>query len=286
MGAEDALHYVSKYQDTKQALEHTQDSMAQQKAGYEQRLAEQAANAQALQHHYETQLTQERQTHDQHQRATEQWFLKKAQLDQHYLFQAAQEKAQDTMRRAWQQGTEHKDQPVDTLLGADRSLAIVQNAPRRITTFADGSLGLTPVHTTITVIQQPTPLPTLVPQDSRIQTTVNGVDNIETKAILPERLGVDQLEAIKKIADNGTLIAQQRFAVEQYRINSEAQLEWLRISKSFVLWGFLFSIPFLLTLHWIGRNILAGWRDWQNARMEYKLKEWETSERIVRESHK
>ena len=68
---------------------------------------------------------------------------------------------------------------------------------------------------------QPTPLPPVAPQDSRIQTTVDGIDHIETKAILPEHLVVDQLDAIKKIADNGTLIAQQRFAVEQYKINPE-----------------------------------------------------------------
>lgn len=161
--------------------------------------------------------------------------------------------------------------------------AIVQRAPRLIGTLPNGQPGLTggEVNVTLITVQQPTPLPTVAPQDSRIQTTVNGLDNIETKAILPEHLGVDQLDAIKKIADNGTLIAQQRFAVEQYRINTETQLEWLRISKSFVLWGFLFSIPFLLTLYWIMRNAVAGWRGWQKDKLEFKQKEWEIAERLT-----
>ncbi len=81
--------------------------------------------------------------------------------------------------------------------------------------------GLSKSQTMITVIQQPTPLPTVARLCRRIpaiQTIVNGIDHIETKAILPEHLVVDQLDAIKEIADNGTLIAQQRFAVRQYKI--------------------------------------------------------------------
>ena len=200
------------------------------------------------------------------------------------LIQAAQEQAQNSMRAAWQHGTEGKPQPVNVVAAPDGSLAFAQNLPREIITLSNGTLGLS-VGTQITIVQaapQPMPLPTVAPQDSRIQTTVNGIDHIETKAILPERLAVDQLDAIKKIADNGTLIAQQRFAVEQYKINSDAQLEWLRIAKGFTLWGFLFSIPFLLTLYWIAGNIAKGWRSWQKDKLEYKQKELETAERITR----
>ena len=180
---------------------------------------------------------------------------------------------------AQQQALSDTPQPLTAVTGD----AIVQRAPRLIGTLPNGQPGLTggQVAVTLIAVQQPTPLPTVAPQDSRIQTTVNGLDNIETKAILPEHLGVDQLDAIKKIADNGTLIAQQRFAVEQYRIDTESQLEWLRISKSFVLWGFLFSIPFLMTLYWILRNAAAGWRDWQKDKLEYRQKEWESAERIT-----
>lgn len=199
------------------------------------------------------------------------------------LIQAAQEQAQDSMREAWRQGSEEKAQPVNTLVGPDGTLILTQNAPKQIVTYPDGSLGLSKSQTMITVIQQPTPMPipTVIPQDSRIQTTVNGIDHIETKAILPEHLVVDQLDAIKKIADNGALIAQQRFAVEQYKINSESQLEWLRITKSFVLWGFLFSIPFILTIYWITRNIALGWKNWQKEIFEFKQRELESAERIT-----
>lgn len=204
------------------------------------------------------------------------------------LIQAAQEQAKDSMREAWRQGAENKVQPVNTLVGPDGTVVLTQNAPKQIVTYPDGSLGLSKSQTMITVIQQPTPLPTVAPaapQDSRIQTIVNGVDHIETKAILPEHLVVDQLDAIKKIADNGALIAQQRFAVEQYKINSETQLEWLRITKSFVLWGFLFSIPFIVTVYWITRNVAVGWRNWQKEVLEFKQKELESAERITMSDH-
>lgn len=204
------------------------------------------------------------------------------------LIQAAQEQAKDSMRQAWQNGAENQAQPVNTLIGANGEVVLTQNAPQQIVRLADGSIGLSKPQTMITIIQQPTPLPTVAPPaplDSRIQTLVNGIDQIETKAILPERLAVDQLDAIKKIADNGTLIAQQRFAVEQYKINSDAQLEWLRIAKSFVLWGFLFSIPFIVTVYWITRNIAVGWRNWQKEVLEFKQKELESAERITMSDH-
>lgn len=190
------------------------------------------------------------------------------------------------MRQAWQQGTEAQTQPVNALLGANGEVVLSQNAPRVITQLADGSLGLSRQHTTITIIQQPTPLPTVAPpepQDSRIQTVVNGVDHIETKAILPERLAVEQLEAIKQIADNGTLIAQQRFAVEQYKINSDAQLEWLRIVKSFTLQGFLCSIPFVFAVYWVVSQAVKGWLGWKKEKFAHERKELEIAERINRE---
>lgn len=200
------------------------------------------------------------------------------------LIQAAQDQARDSMRQAWQQGTEAKPQPVNTLIGANGEIALTQNAPQQIVRLADGSVGLSKPQTLITIIQPPTPLPTVAPPaplDSRIQTIVNGIDHIETKAILPEHLVVDQLDAIKKIADNGTLIAQQRFAVEQYRINSDAQLEWLRIVKGFTLWGFLFSIPFITTLYWIISQTVKGWLGWQKEKLAYKQKELEVVEKIT-----
>lgn len=200
------------------------------------------------------------------------------------LLQAAQNQANDSMREAWKNGSENHTQPVNVVAAPDGSMAVAQNLPREIVMLPDRTLGLSG-GTQITIVQaapQPTPLPTVAPQDSRIQTLVNGIDHIETTAILPEHLVVDQLDAIKKIADNGTLIAQQRFAVEQYKINSDAQLEWLRIAKGFTLWGFLFSVPFLLTVYWIIANFCRGWREWQKDKLEYRQKEIEAAERITR----
>lgn len=136
--------------------------------------------------------------------------------------------------------------------------------------------------TNIMVIPAPVVQAPSEPQQSGIATTINGIDQIETKAILPESLVVDQLDAVKKIVDNGTLIAQQRFAVEQYKINSEAGLEYLRIVKSFILWGFILSIPFVWTVYWIGRQALQGWHILHQERLAYKIEELKSSERIVR----
>lgn len=135
--------------------------------------------------------------------------------------------------------------------------------------------------TNILVFQAPTPLPppTLPePLDTRIQTTINGIDQIETTAILPDTLQVPQLEAVKKIADNGVIVAQQRFVVEQQKIGSAARLSRLRITKSFVLWGLLLFIPLLLTLSWMVRKAVGGWQQWQREKLAYKVKELEAIE--------
>lgn len=200
------------------------------------------------------------------------------------LIQAAKEQANRVMDEAWTNGTEGHIQPVQKVVGADGTVVLAQHAPKRLVTLPDGRVDLDDSGTTITVIQQPPPLPTPIPpapQDTRIQTTINGIDQIETKAILPEHLVVDQLDAVKKIADNGTLIAQQRFALAQYQINQEAELEYLRIVKSFVLWGFLLSIPFLLTSYWILKHVFAGYRAIKQDHLAYKLKELESAENIV-----
>ena len=197
------------------------------------------------------------------------------------VIKAAQEQAESSMRRAWQEGSEEEVQPVNTIVGPDGTIALAQNAPRQIVALPNGEPGLNDRHTTITVIHQPTPPPVTPPQKSSIQTTVNGIDRIETQAILPEQLAVDQMEALKKIADNGTLIAQQRFGLEQYKINQEMELEYLRLVKSFVLWGFLASIPFMLTSYWIFKNVFSGYRTLQKDQREYKLKELEVTDSMI-----
>jgi hypothetical protein len=195
------------------------------------------------------------------------------------LVQAAKQQADHATLQSWKHGTEDKAQPVIRTVGADGTVVLAQNNPRELEMKPNGELGLNHRHTTITVIQ-PTPSPPMKAlHDTRIQTVVNGVDQVETRAILPEHLVVDQLEAVKKIADNGTLIAQQRFALEQYQLNQDASLEYLRIVKSFILWGFLLSIPFLLTGYWILQRILSGVKSLTRQRLEFQLKRLESEER-------
>ncbi|MCP4403362.1 MAG: hypothetical protein GY801_39400 [bacterium] len=199
--------------------------------------------------------------------------------------EAAREQAEASMRAAWRKGREDERQPLNKVVGPDGSIVLTRNAPRQIVTLPNGEPGLSDRHTTITVIQPPTPPPVTPPQNTSIQTTVNGIDRIETQAILPELLAVDQLEAVKKIADNGTLIAQQRFGLEQYKINQEMELEYLRLVKNFVLWGFLASIPFIVASYWILKNVFSGYRTLQKDQREFKLKEDEVSHRVIYENN-
>lgn len=204
----------------------------------------------------------------------------RAEVDE-ALIQEALHQAGASMQEAWKQGTEGDTQPIQTVVGEDGTMALAQNVPKRSIRRSDGTLDISDSHTTITIIQQPTPVPQTPPQDTRIQTTVNGLDNIETRAVLPENLVVDQLETVKKIADNGVLIAQQRFALEQHSMNSQTAVEKLRITRGLVLWGFLLAVPLLLTCYWMVRNAVIGWRKWQKEQLDHKLKELESIERQI-----
>jgi hypothetical protein len=99
--------------------------------------------------------------------------------------------------------------------------------------------------------------------------------------VLPEDLTVDQLSAVNKIAENGVVIGQQQIGLEQFKIQQQSQLEYFRIVKSFTLWGFLASIPFLFTLFHIGKNVIRGVSESKKSHYDYKLKELEASERVI-----
>ncbi len=135
--------------------------------------------------------------------------------------------------------------------------------------------------TTVLLFQQPAPPPPVVPQTTQLKTIVNGIDQIETKVVLPSRLEVDQLEAVKKIADNGVIIAQQRLGLEQGDMTSQTALAQLSVWKEFVLWGLMLSIPFLLTMFWIAKQAAVGWHAWQQNKLDYKLKELASAERQI-----
>ena len=134
---------------------------------------------------------------------------------------------------------------------------------------------------TLAQISTLAPIQSAEPQDTRIQTTVEGIDHIQTKAILSGNLAAEQLETVKKIVTNGTSIAEKRLELERIKINSEKNLELLRIAQSFILWGFVASIPFIVTLYWILKNILRAYHMLQKEELEYKLKELESAERQI-----
>ena len=130
---------------------------------------------------------------------------------------------------------------------------------------------------------EPLLLPTVQPVEAatRMNTTVNGIDDIRTRAVLPEHLTIEQLHAVKKIVDNGVLIAQQRFGLEQYEMETTHQVSRLRETKSFVLWGLLLSIPFLMTSYWGLKRLAIAWRNWRRDFLEHKLRELESVERQI-----
>lgn len=136
------------------------------------------------------------------------------------------------------------------------------------------------------VLKQPPVLPPVIPMTTQLKTTINGIDQIETRAILSEDLSVEQLGAIKNIADNGVLIVQQRFGLEQSTIATQTGVTNLSIWKSIVLWGLVLCIPFVLTVYWIGKQIAIGWHVWQHDKLEYKLKELASAERQIAMSSK
>ncbi len=203
-----------------------------------------------------------------------------ARLQQGMRSSTLQNLLQDRQSQASGQGPQQEKSSGD----ADKRI------PRESPTHAESVSGWTqpalpPAHpqpsTHIVIFEAPIPIATVAALESKIDTTVNGIDNIETKAILPENLSVEQLEAVKKITDNGTLIAQQRLGLEQFQLDTSTQLSRLRVVKGLVLWGLLFSIPTLLTLYWIVRNIALGWREWQQEKLSYTLKELERVERHI-----
>ena len=163
---------------------------------------------------------------------------------------------------------------------ADRQLPTASADRQLPTASADRQLTTAPADRLL-IVEAPTPIATIAPLESKIYTTINGIDHIETRAILPENLSVEQLEAVKQITDNGALIAQQRLGLEQYQIGGNSQVSRLQVLKAFVLWGLLLSIPSLLTLSWIVRKIVLGWRSWQQEKLVYKLKELESVERQI-----
>ena len=144
------------------------------------------------------------------------------------LIQAAQEQAKDSMREAWQNGTEGKEQPVDVVTGADGSTALVQNLPRQIVMLPDRTLGLSG-GTQITVVQapapapQPTPEPTAEPNKIIVRSTVSEKEISASVAIQGDP-GEAQMAAVEKVSSNHKGLAEEMLDLAWGKVVSHALL--------------------------------------------------------------
>lgn len=129
-------------------------------------------------------------------------------------------------------------------------------------------------------------LPPEIPVETGIQTIIEGVDDFETRVIFPQQITQEQLDFAKYIIENNASIFRQRLTIEQQRIHSEVELEYLRIFKNLLLWGVFLSIPLSLTVYWIFKNLSKEYRALQQQKFDYKLKELESAERQIALSEK
>lgn len=196
------------------------------------------------------------------------------------LLKQAKIKAEESMRFAWKNGTEGDEQPVIKLVGQDGTIVLAQNAPRRLLPLPDGTLGMSEVKTTITIIP---PSASRISKSERaaeyaekpaeFRMEINGTDQFQTMTILPQQLSPGQADTIRHMTTTGVTLAQQRFAIEQFRIQADTELAYLRITRNFALWGMLASIPFLLAVYWIAKNTAALLHGWQKETQEYRLRQ-------------
>lgn len=125
------------------------------------------------------------------------------------------------------------------------SNGVVRVEPQEIARLADGSVGLSHANVTATLITHilPTPAPIPEKQDVRTAFTIQGIDDIEIKGILPESLDANNLDAVKSMVKSGELVAGQRLVLEQYQIGQEADLKKYDQLKSLILWSLVLLIP-------------------------------------------
>ena len=125
------------------------------------------------------------------------------------------------------------------------SNGVVTVEPQQITRLTDGSVGLSNANVTATLITHilPTPAPIPVKQDVRTAFTIQGIDDIEIKGILPESLDANNLDAVKSMIKSGELVAGQRLVLEQYQIGQKIELEKRNQLKSLILWSLVLLIP-------------------------------------------
>ena len=154
------------------------------------------------------------------------------------LIQAAQNAAKDSMREAWQQGSEAKEQPVETLTAPDGSVALVKNLPREIVMLPNRELGLSG-GTQITVVQapapapQPTPEPTPEPSKVILRSNITEGEISAVVAISGDP-GEEQMSAVEKVSTNHKNLAEEML-----------DLAWGKVVSSALLFIPLTIVPFL-----------------------------------------
>ena len=154
------------------------------------------------------------------------------------LIQAAQQQAKDSMREAWQNGTEAKEQPVETLTAPDGSVALVKNLPREIVMLPNRELGLSG-GTQITVVQapapapQPTPEPTPEPSKVILRSNITEGEISAVVAISGDP-GEEQMSAVEKVSTNHKNLAEEML-----------DLAWGKVVSSALLFIPLTIVPFL-----------------------------------------
>ena len=154
------------------------------------------------------------------------------------LIQAAQEQAKNSMREAWQNGSETKEQPVNVVTGADGSMAFSQNIPRQIIMLPNRELGLSG-GTQITVVQaaqptpQPTPQPTQEPSKVILRSNITEGEISAVVAISGDP-GEGQMAAVEKVSTNHKNLADDML-----------DLAWGKVVSSALLFIPLTVVPFL-----------------------------------------
>ena len=144
------------------------------------------------------------------------------------LVQAAQTAAKDSMREAWQNGTEAKEQPVNIVTGADGSMAFSQNVPRQIIMLPNRELGLSG-GTQITVLPapapapQPTSQPTPEPNKVIVRSTITEQEISATVAISGDP-GSEQLTAVETVSTNHKNLAEDMLDLAWGKVISRALL--------------------------------------------------------------
>ena len=144
------------------------------------------------------------------------------------LIQAAQNTAKDSMREAWQNGTEAKEQPVETLTAPDGSVALVKNLPREIVMLPNRELGLSG-GTQITVVQapapapQPTPEPTPEPSKVILRSNITEGEISAVVAISGDP-GEEQMSAVEKVSTNHKNLAEEMLDLAWGKVVSRALL--------------------------------------------------------------